>query len=77
MRQGRRSHCRGKSSIDLVLDVLHNQVLVGVIEEVVKTSLVKFPCLVGGADLVVKVLAAAGPRVLVESAVKNQDRQRN
>ena len=77
MGQSRRSHCGGKPSIDPVLDVLHDQVLVGVVEEVVKTSRVKLKRLVGGADPVVKVLASAGPRVLVSSAVKNQDRQSN
>ena len=65
MRQGRRSHRGGKPSIDPVLDVPHNQVLVGVVEEIMKTSLVKLQRLVGRADPVGKVLATAGLRVLV------------
>lgn len=77
MSPGRRSRCGSKLGIGPALDVLHDLGFVNVVEKVVKTPLIKLQCFVDGADLVVKVLAAAGIRVLVGSAVKNQDRQSN
>ncbi len=67
----------GESNIDPAFDVLHDQFLVYVVEKVMKASFVEFQSLVSGTDHVVKVLAAAGPRVLVEDTVENQDWQRD
>jgi hypothetical protein len=77
--RGLRQNCsaqhRGQPSVDPALDVVHDHFLVGVVEKVMKTSFVELQCFVGGTGHVVKVLAATGPRVLVEGAVKNQDRK--
>src|SRR5271156_3902282 len=65
----------GKAGIDPAFDILHDQFLIDVVEKVMETSFVKLQCFVGGTGRVVKMLAAAGSRVLVEGTVKNQDRQ--
>ena len=67
MNPGRRSQCGGKLCIDPIFDVLHDRFLIEVVEKVVKPSFVELQCFVHGAHHVVKVLAAAGLRVLVES----------
>jgi len=61
----------GKPRIDPGFDVLDDQFLVYVVEAIMKSSFIELQCFVGVTGHFVEVFAAAGPRVLVEGAVKN------
>jgi hypothetical protein len=64
-----------KVAIDPALDIQDDQFLVDDVKKVVKAAFVKLECFVSGTGYVVKMLAAAWLCVLIESAMKDQNRQ--
>jgi hypothetical protein len=60
-----------KMIIDPAGDIRDHQLLVCVVKKVVKATVVKLERFVSGTGHVVKMLAAAWLRILIESAVKD------
>ena len=66
-----------KPFIDPAHDVHEDQLLIVIVEKVMKAALIKLEGLIGRAGLVIKVLATAWPGVFVRSPMQDQTRQRD
>ena len=66
-----------KPFIDPAHDVREDQLLIVIVEKVMKSALIKLEGFVCRAGLVIKVLATAWPGVFVRSPMQDQDWQRD